>query len=299
MKQVVASAVLLLLPLLSPGAGMPDADRQAVAEELKAPVTLTLNNRRSIVGHPIDVSEEQLQLASADGAGEIVFTFDHDEIETIKFSGDGYKTLAMEWLDAGETMKALDLMDLLYRQRKALLPILPPSESNFFVLYIPLILDSPDPARAIGVGARLRPQIENPSARRALDNAILESYQRLEMFEEAASMAKTWVGEREPYGDSALGYYVLGSDHLRRADYESALDLALQPIVFSSLLPGDKLGHCYALAISAALELRDYEHAALLHEEMQARGFLWPEDDSTLEPYLAKIKQHLTDHEVD
>jgi len=299
MKHVLHLLLVWGSSLSSYGQGLPVADQQAIAAELKAPITLKLNNRQTITGHPISVSKEQLQVASAEAAGEIIFTFNRDEIESIQVPGESYKSLVMEWLEAGEDMQALDLMDLLYQQRKALLPVLPASESNFFVLYIPLILESPDPARAIGVSTHLRPQIKHPAALRALDDAVLESYQRLQLFDEAVAMAKTWVAERSPYGESALGYYVLGSDHLRRADYETALDLALQPIVFSSIIATDQLDHCYALAVSAALELRAHEHAALLFREMQARGFCWPAGDTTLKPYLTEIEQHLANHEVD
>lgn len=280
-------------------AGLPPEEMASIEQELNAPITLKLNNRQSISGIPTSVSETQIQLSTAEGAGEIVYTFAYDEISSIEVPGESYKTVAMEWMEEGEAEKALDLMRLLYDQRNPLLPAMPASESNFFVLYIQLILDSPDPAKALGVSARIRPQIENPAALRALDDAILESYQRLELYEEAIPLAEAWLTKRNPYGESALGYYVLGSEHLRRAEYESALDLVLQPIVFSSILPTDKLPHCYALAISASLELRDRDHAALLFEEMKSRGFVWPEKDSTLKPYLKKIEQHLADHEVD
>lgn len=300
MKPLATATLLLILLSWQQAHGSLNPDeRRAIAEELKAPITLKLKNRQTITGHPVGVSAEQLQIASAKAAGEIIFTFSYDEIAAIEVPGESYQRLAMELLEAGENMQALELMDLLYQQRKALLPVLPPGESNFFVLYIPLILDSPDPARAIGVSSHLRPQIKNPAALRALDDAVLESYQRLKLFDEAVVRAKSWVAERNPYDDSALGYYVLGSDHLRRADYETALDLALQPIVFSSLLPTDKLAHCYALAVSAALELREQEYAALLYREMQARGFDWPQSDSSLKPYLTQIEQHLADHEMD
>lgn len=273
-------------------------ERTTIEQELKAPITLDLENGQSIKGNPIKITEEELQLASAEGAGEIVFTFSYDQIKAIEVPGESYKSLAIEWMEAGELVKALDLLDLLYQQRNALLHILPASESNFFVLYIQLILDSPDPARAIGVSTRLRPQIKNPAALKALDNAILESYQRLELFEEALPLAKVAVAKSEPYSESALGYYVLGSDHLRSAEYEAALDLALQPIVFSSLIPTDKLAHCYALAISAAFELRERDHAVLLYKEMKTLDFVWPDKDSTLKPYLEKIEKHIADHEA-
>lgn len=293
------AVLVLCMPLLCQGNKIPTEERQGIETELKAPITLNLENGQTIEGNPISVTGEQLQLASAEGAGEIVFTFKHNEIESIEIPGEEYKSLAIEWMEADESEKALELMDLLYQQRKTLLDVMPTSESNFFVLYIQLILDSPDPARAIGASVRLRRNISNPKALRALDDAILESYHRLELFEEAIPLAETWVKERTPYGESALGYHVLGCEHLRRAEYETALDLALQPIVFSSLLPTDKLAHCYALAISAAFELRERDYAALLFKEMRARGFVWPKRDSTLKPYLEKIEEQLAENEVD
>lgn len=289
----------LFISLSAFGDGLPEAEKKAIADELAAPITLKLENRQTITGNPTSIGENKIQIASAEGAGEIVFTFSYDQIKMIEISGESYKSLALEWIDAGEETKALDLMDLLYQQRKALLPILPASESNFFVLYIPLILDSPDPARAIGVSARLRPQITNPAALRALDQAILESYQRLELFEEAVPLASASIEKEAPHLGNALGYYVLGCDFLRKGDFEQALDLALQPIVFSSLLAGEKLAHCYALAVSAALELREPDYAEFLFKEMQTRGFLWPEKDSTLKPYLKKIHEYIAEHEVD
>jgi len=298
MKRILYT-LACFLPFFCWGESIPSEDRQVIEEELKAPITLNLANGQAIRGNPIRVGEKQIQLASAEGAGEIIFTFEHSEIDSVEIPGESYKSLAMEWMEAGDSEKALDLMALLYEQRKTLLHILPARESNFFVLYIQLILDSPDPAKAIGVSSRLRPQIVNPDALRALDNAILESYQGLELYEEAIPLAKNFVAERSPYGDSALGYYVLGCDHLRRAEYEAALDLALQPIVFSSMLPTDKLAHCYAVAVGAAFELREHDYAALLFREMKSRGLDWPEGDSTLKPYLQKIEQHLANHDVD
>lgn len=298
LRPAVPTLALSLFFIQQTDASLTLDERTAIEQELNAPITLDLKNRQSISGNPIKLTKDEIQLASADGAGEIIFTFSYDQIKKIEVPGESYKSLAIEWMGTGEAEKALDLMDLLYQQRNALLHILPASESNFFVLYIQLILDSPDPTRAIGVSTRLQPQIKNPAAIKALDNAILESYQRLELFEEALPLAKAAVAKNEPYGKSALGYYVLGSDLLRRAEYEAALDLALQPIVFSSLIPTEKLAHCYALAISAAYELRARDHATLLYKEMKTRGFGWPEKDSTLKPYLEKIEKYITDHDA-
>jgi len=296
MKRLVILCLFLVPSLF---AGIPAEERDAIISELNGPITLTLTNGRTVSGIPYNVSKEQLQLSSAEGAGEIIFTIFRNEIKAFDIPGESYKSLAIEWMQAGEHAKALELMQLLYIQRNPILPMLPASESHFFILFIDLILDSPDPARAIGVSARIRPQVENTAALRALDDAVLESYHLIELHEEALPLARAWVAERTPYGDSALGYYVLGSHYLRQAEYETAIDLALQPIIFSSPIPTEKLAHCYALAISAALELRDRKHAAILFHEMKARNFVWPSNDPSLNPYLNRINQYLAEHEVD
>lgn len=279
--------------------GIAAEERIAIEAELSESITLKLNNRQTVSGNAIHVSENQIQVASAEGAGEIVFTFNTDEIREISVPGESYKAVAAEWMQSGKTDDALELMAMLYAQRSQLLPLLPPSESHFFTYYVELILDSPHPARAIAIIETLRPQIENPAALRALDDSTLESYQTLELYEDAIPLAEGWVENRKPFGESALGYYVLGAARLRAEAYEEALDLALRPIVFASPIPTDKLSECYAIAVSAALGLRERAYAATLFQEMQTRGFEWPAEDRTLQPFLKEITDYIKDHEED
>ena len=291
--------LLLLIASVLPSIthAIPADELDAIRTELKQPVTLKLVNRNTVVGHPINVSGNQIRVASAEGAGEIIFTFQANEIQEIQIPGEAYKTLALEWMQAGKTEDALALMSMLYTQRNPLLPLMPASESNFFVFYADLVLDSPKPARAIAITDRLRPQIKNPDALRMLDDAILESHQTLELYDQATPMAEQWLKEREAYGESALGYYVMGAAKIRAGEFEEAIELGLQPIVFSSPIPTDKLAHCYAVAISAALGLRERDYAATLYQEMQERGFEWPSNDRTLEPYLKELIEYIEDHE--
>lgn len=301
MKPIPQQALLLssaLLSTLLPVSGAITAEELAVIqEELSEPITLKLKNRQTVVGNPIHVSEQEIKLASAEGAGEIVFTFAHDEIQDISIPGESYKSVAAEWMQAGQSEDALELMAMLYAQRSPLLPLLPASESHFFTYYVELVLDSPNPARAIAIIEMLRPQIEHPAALRALDDAVLESYQTLELYEQALPLAEAWVAERQPYGESALGYYVLGAARLRDQAYEEALDLALRPIVFASPIPTDKLAECYAVAVGAALGLRERDYAATLYQEMLARDFQWPSKDRSLQAYLKEITEYIKDHE--
>lgn len=288
----VTYLILSFLPLLMQGAIDP-ALLQSIQKELNEPVRIHLGSQRVVSGHVVNVSNNQLQLNSAEGAGEVAFTFEREQVQRFELPGESYKALALEWIDTGKTAEAYHLMQLLFEQRKALIPLLPASESHFFVYYVRLILDSPKPARAIAIADLLRPQIQNESALHALDDAILESYYSIALYDAARPLAEAWVVERDPHSESALGYFVLASDKLRSDHFEAALELALQPIVFASIIPVAKLADCYAAGISAALGLREKDYAISLYLEMQERQLAWPINDPTLKPFYEKILHYI------
>ena len=289
---LILTCLGILLPTIAAAAIPPD-QHAAIYAELHEPILVHLVNGQTIPGHSIDVSENQIQVATAKGAGEAIYTFESSEIRKYTIPGESYKNLAVEWIESGETDNALELMRLLYLQRVKILPFLPPSESHFFIYYLELILASPEPARAIAVTGVLKPQISNPAALRTLDDAVLDSYNSLQLYDAARPLAEAWVAQRDPYGASALGYYVLGADKLRSEAYDEALELALQPIVFSTPTPPDKLAHCYATAISAALALRDKAYALTLYREMQERALNWPLEDPSFAAHFNKLNEHL------
>ena len=109
-----------------------------------------------------------------------------------------------------------------------------------------------------------------------LEDVILMAYYRLSM-PEAADLAAQWIAERSHYGYSALGYYVQATLKLQSGETDQALLAALEPIVFSSQFPMKYLNFCYAIAIKAALDLKQPIHARCLWQEMQERGLSWPE----------------------
>lgn len=264
-----------------------------IVDELRAPIQVHLVNGQTIPGHSIDVFDDSIQIAAAEGAGEVIHTFDVAKVERFTIPGESYKTLAVEWLESGNTADAFELMRLLYLQRVKILPLLPATESHFFIYYVELILQSPKPARAIAIANVLRPQISNKDALHTLDDAILDSYNTLQLYDEVRPLTQAWLEQRSPYGGSALGYYTDSADLLRSENYEAALDRALQPIVFSNPTPPVKLEHCYAAAISAAIGLRDKDYALTLYDEMQDRQLKWPISDSTFEPYFQKLNGFL------
>jgi len=268
-------------------------DLAVIYAELHEPILVHLYNGQTIPGHSIDVSGDQIQIATSEGAGEIIHTFNVNQVDRFTIPGDSYKNLAVEWIEQGNNNHAIQLMEMLYLQRVKILPLLPALESHFFIYYVRLILTSENPARAIAISEVLKPQISHPQALQALNDAILDSYNTLQLYEQTRTLTSVWLEGRNPYGDSALGYYTHSADLLRREDFEGALDSALQPIVFSTPNPPDKLTECYASAICAALGLRDKDYAILLYNEMLERSFEWPQSDPTYEPYFKQLNKYL------
>lgn len=264
-----------------------------IRHELSQPLNIQLSKQRQIQGHITDTSSHQIEVTTSIGAGEAIQIIERSQIVDLNIPGESYKSLALEYMQTNKHEEAYILMDLLFEQRQSLLPLLPPADSHFFVYYARLILDSPEPARAIAVADRLRPQIQNPKALHALNDAILESYYNIELYEKARPLAQEWIKARPPYGDSALGYFVMAADDLRAERYQAAIETALRPIIASSATPVDKLADCYAIAIGAALSLREVDHAITLYRELEERQLAWPLQDRMLQPYHRKLLKQL------
>lgn len=284
--------LILALPTLITAAIPPD-ELEVIDAELHQPIAVHLINGRTIPGHSIDVSGNYIQVATSEGAGEIIHTFNVNEVRDFTIPGESYKTLAVEWIDAGESDNAMELLQLLYLQRVKIIPLLPAAESHFFIYYVDLILQSDNPARAIAVTGILKPQISHPAALRLLEDAVLDSYNSLKLYDQARPLTQAWLATRNPYGDSALGYYTHSADLLRSEDFSGALDTALQPIVFSMPNPPNKLAHCYAAAISSAMGLRDPDYALILYAEMLERALTWPQTDPTFDAPFKQLNEHL------
>jgi hypothetical protein len=274
-------------------AGLPAAQRAAIYQQLQAPIQITLTNGSVILGHSIQVSSENTRVGTSKGAGEAIFTFKLHEIDQLKVPGEQYKLLAIDYYNKGQYVKALEISQLLYQQRVNMLPLLPAKESRFFLHYVKLVLQLNQPARALGITSKLRPQIQSPAALERIDDAILSSYYRLELYRQSDSLAQQWIDQHAPEHRNALGYYILGVSKLRTENYLLALELGLQPIVFAGPLPTQKLAECYAVAISAALGLRQADYAAILFDEMQERSLNWPLDNPTLAPFRQQLLQQL------
>ncbi|WOO42350.1 hypothetical protein [Rubellicoccus peritrichatus] len=252
---------------------------------LSEPVNLVLKNGRSLRGQAMDIENNSLVFEGASGAGEVEYTFSHEEISRLDFPGNELAVKANSYLNNGDPDSALPILDALYRQRVRFFRFMPPNEVAFFQKLSDTAYRTGDYYLAVGVARNVRPYVENPIIKRQLDDRELLAHYHLPLLEKTQSLADSWIAEWEPYSASALGWYVLGQLAFDREEFDNALWLSLKPVVFSSQFPMEYLDHCYALAIVAAVKIEDYTEAQRLLDEMQRRRMSWPTAPK-LEPYL-------------
>lgn len=275
---------LITLFALALAAPAPDSHG---ATDSPQPSAIALGRARAVVltngqiyeGYPISVDEERLIFIRPSDGGEAEYSFAPEEVERVEFPGEEQKALATRLYAAGRMGEALPILQALYRQRSAYLDYLPEKDRIFFVKLAETALATGDPTLAAGVSRWLLKHIDNTATRQRLRDIILLGYYRLSLQSDTRQQARAWIDQTPPYGNSALGWYILARLDYDAGKHDAALRTALEPVTFSSQYPMAYLPHAYAVAILSALALEDQPEARALANEMQARHLDWPADE--------------------
>ncbi|MFB9899876.1 hypothetical protein ACFFOV_05595 [Cerasicoccus arenae] len=252
---------------------------EEITATLDRPQGLVLKNRAPLSGKAMGIIDGKLIFRSQRGGGTLDYRYALGEIERLQFPGNEVAFASNELLGAGQDEEALPLMRALYEQRKDYLALLTIGEQAYFARYAELEFKLGDPYAGLGAGLSLLPAIQDPQLKRTVDDLVLLGYYRLPLKQNTRQLANDWIANHEPYGPSALGYYVLGRMEFDQDNYESALWRTLEPVALSSQFPMDYLDYCYALAIAACVELENETEEQSLRQEMAQRGIAWPNID--------------------
>ncbi len=260
-------------------------------KDLAGPATVLHRNGNAFTGQIERANDEGMALKAAADEGEVVYRFTREEVKALRLPGEKYKLLAETWFAEGKREKTLKLVRALFRQREKVWAYMPSRDAQFFVPWIRVFLDEDQPEEAAAMADMLAPYVRGESARRALADAALLARHRLGRVEETREMARRWVDEASSWPESALGWWLLAWTAFEEQNYESALETALRPVVFSGAIPPEYLEHCYATAVAAAEALGEEKKAAQLMNEMGERGLSWPEESGLIPPGAGKLPQ--------
>ncbi|MGE9296231.1 MAG: hypothetical protein ACQKBV_08110 [Puniceicoccales bacterium] len=238
---------------------------------------LIIQGRSPVTGHAVKIDGEEIVFRSARGGGSLEYRFPLEKVERLQFPGGELVTEINALFDASETQTALVLMQMLYEQRAPFLPVVTPTELEYFARYAEMQHRHGDPYKAVGTGRAITPHIDDSTLRRKVSDLVLLGHYQLPLKSETRKLAEEWIANQERYGPSALGYYVIAQMEFDEERYDAALWQSLEPVVFSSQFPMDYLDYCYALAIAASVELKLADEEAKLRAEMDLRGFAWPD----------------------
>lgn len=253
---------------------------------LSEPDSLYLVNGRGITGDARNVVEGRLVFAGTSATGSVEYSFAQEEVARLDFSGHALVARANE-LYAGERYaEAVVIMEALYKQRARFFAFLQQDQVAWFQRLADGAYMAGDYYLAVGVARNVRPFIRDARIQRELHDRELLAHYHLPLLGKTQELAESWVRNWEPYGESALGWYILGQLAFDREDADAALWFCLRPIVFSSQYQTDYLPNCYALAIVAAVAMEDFNQAEMLLTEMKDRGLSWPVEPK-FAPYRA------------
>ena len=250
-------------------------DVEAVLAQLQRPATVVTRDQAVFVGTVVEVGPTTITLSEQTGAGSVEYALQHDAIVRLELPGRAYQFVAYDYIDSGQFAEALTVMEACYRLLKPLMGREPEESQAYFVRYAKLLLEQGHAVRAIQVAEQLNPHIEDRQGRELLEDTVLLGYHSLGL-EQAEALATNWIAARPDFGRSALGWYVLADIQLKSKHPGAALERALRPVVLSSQFPMQYLEHCYALAVTAATQVGDPDHALTLEAEMRAHGLRWP-----------------------
>ncbi len=254
---------------------------------LNEPSSLYQKNGRGMTGQAVGVVDDRLVFKGNAAGGSVEYSFSKDEVERLDFPGNELIIQANSLLDQGRYKEAVAIMEALYQQRARFFAFMPESDVIWFQKLADGAYAAGDYFLAVGVARNVRPYVTDARIRRELYDRELLAHYHLPLLDKTQALADEWVENWEPYGESALGWYVLGQLAYDRDEPDEALWLCLRPIVFSSQFHTDFLGHAYALAIGAAVEVEDFSQAEQLLQEMKERNLAWPE-----EPKLEAFKTY-------
>jgi len=271
--------IRLLVIFLMLAGGVHAMSPEQVERSLSENQGLVLRSRQPISGKAVSIVDGQLLFRARRGGGSLEYRYPLQDIERLQFPGNDVAYAAREYIEADEPKKALPLMEAMFLQRGPYLQLITPGEMAFFAEYAELEYHHGDPFKGLGAGKALLDYAQDPRLKRQLEDLVLLGNYQLPIEQNTRDLAEEWVAENEPYGPSALGYYVLGRLDFDNEDYDEALMQALEPVVYSSQFPMAYLDYCYALAIAACVELELVDEERKLRAEMAERHIAWPDID--------------------
>lgn len=256
----------------------------ALAREV---ATVTNKEGRKFTGRLSGFREGRLTISTATGGGEVGYSFAAVDIDVLILPGEDLASQSIELWERGENEAALPLLTALGRQRLRYLPVLTPQQRQPLLALVQTMIEVEDFGGAIGTARLILPFASESHEKSILEDVILRGNLALGFTEESKRLAEQWCAQADPSGGTALGWKVLAQLAYDGGDFDRALWVSLQPVVFSSFLSMTHLEDCYALAIAAAHRLDDTTLANRLYRDMRARELAWPQLTG-----LAEIELH-------
>ena len=219
-----------------------------------------------------------LSIIVGDSNNQAELRYRLDEIERIEFSDSISRQDAIDGFSKRHPSESTALLENLALKRLPYLELLSPEDESIFTYLLESYILT---GRAVDALERAKLWLSKlPSSEAKLRGQELQiiAAWNLDRPSESAYYGRQWIEAGQSCQTSALPWVTLANIALIEDDYETALWIALNPIVFSPPSRPPYLEEAYAIAIISAFKTGERALAHQLKSEMRDLEFVLPKN---------------------
>ncbi len=240
--------------------------------------SVELANGKTVHGVLSGRQANYVVLSILEGQSEAELRISPDEIVSILFSDSALKDEAIRKYPASDPYQTTILLENLVRKRLPYLDLLSHSDETLLTMLLESYIHSGRASDALDRAKLWRTRLRAKEVIDQIDELQIVAAKNVGDLDEAAFYSKRWVDSGKSASQTALPWCILAEKSLNDDNFEDALWLALNPIVFTHPNAPRFIESAYEIAVFSAYQLNDYEYALKLYTDMRIRNLNWPID---------------------
>ena len=238
--------------------------------------TIKLGDGKIVHGELAGTVGGYISIIVEDSSNHAELRYRVELVERIEFSDSIDRQDAINGFSKRHPIQTTALLEKLALKRLPYLEILGSEDESVFTLLLESYILSAREEDSLERAKLWLQKLPSDEAKFRIQELQIIAAWKLNRVSESAYYSKQWIEAGHSSQKTALPWVSLANVALTEGDHETALWLALNPIVFSPPSKPSYLEEAYAIAIISALKLGDRTQAYQLKTEMQRRRFIIP-----------------------
>ena len=240
--------------------------------------TIILSDGKILHGELAGTVGGYLSIVVEDSSNQAELRYRIELVERIDFSDSISRQDSIDGFSNRHPRQSIALLEELALKRLPYLEILGPEDAFVFTLLLESYILSGREEDALERAKLWLQKLPSEEAKLRIRELQMIAAWKLDRASDSAYYGRQWINAGYSCQNTALPWVSLANIALKEEDYETALWLALNPIVFSPPSKPSYLEDAYAIAIISAFKVGDGTQAHQLKTEMHAQRLTLPQN---------------------